>query len=56
MLKATKNGVQKLGKSRKELSVEDREFIHQMFQDFSDFEKPFHFVRDTIEDELYEDL
>lgn len=38
MFKVTKNGIEELGETR-ELSDEDREFIHDMFNEYSNAEK-----------------
>lgn len=39
MFKVTKRGIEELGEPT-ELSEEDREFIEEMFKEFSDYQKP----------------
>lgn len=55
MYKVTKRGIERVGKYN-ELSQEDLGFIWDLFDEFSNFEKPLEDRRDPNEDELYGDL
>lgn len=52
MYKYTKNGLKELGKPI-DLSQEDLEFIRDLFDDFSNFEKSLDDRRNRADDELY---
>jgi hypothetical protein len=54
VLKVTSRGVEE--GSIVELSSEDLRFISDMFEDFTDYEKPLYYLRDKIDDEMYEEL
>jgi hypothetical protein len=54
MFKVTSTGVKQVGEER-ELSREDQQTIWEMFEEYSNYEKPPENLRDFVEDELYED-
>jgi hypothetical protein len=54
VLKVTSRGVEE--GSIVELSSEDLIFISDMFVVFADYEKPLYYLRDKIDDEMYEEL
>jgi len=54
VLKVTSKGIEK--NPIRELSSEDLRFISDMFGEFTDYEKPLYYLRDKIDDEMYEGL
>lgn len=54
MYKYTNRGIERIG-GENEVSQEDREFIRDLFEDFSDFEKPIEDRRNRVEDRFYEE-